>query len=416
MGVVLETPVGKIVHTGDFKFDESPARNIAKADIGKIEALGQQNVLALLCESTNSLEPGHTMSEKDVGEALDETVRDAKGRIIIASFSSQIGRVQQIIDAAEKNNRKIFVGGRSMRNNIAISAELGYLKIPKDLVEDMKKYKSKSIPDDQTLIITTGSQGEDVAALARIARNEHPDLKVKKGDTIVFSSSPIPGNEKAINTVINNLCILGAKIIQNKIMDVHTSGHAKQDELARMIKSVNPKYLVPVHGEYYMRQGLGILAQEKCGIREENIIMLQNGDVLVADKSRTVKVEKDAVETKYILIDGRGEGQVGSQVQVDREIMSQNGALIILIKVDKKSKKIKGMPDVITRGFIYMHETEEIAKDVAELARDAYKKIQDKNPGAKSADIKKYIRQTVDKYTHRQLERTPLIVPLMVEI
>ncbi len=413
VGVVVDTPVGKVVHTGDFKFDENPARNQPKAETNKMEQLGKQNVLALFCESTNSLKPGHSMSEKDVGHALDEEVGKCKGRIIIASFSSQIGRIQQIIDAAQKHNRQIFVSGRSMENNIQIAANLGYLNLKKDLVKNIRRYKNKTA-DKDTLILTTGSQGEAVSALSRMANGEHAHVKVKKGDTIILSSSPIPGNELAINTIINNLTILGADIIHNEMKDIHTSGHGKQDELARMINYVKPQYLIPIHGEYFMRKGLAKLAQEKCRIPENRIIMLVNGDVLVAEKGKVSK-SKEKIETKYILIDGSGEGQVGSRVQVDRQIMAQNGVLVVLIYINKKSKKITKTPDVVSRGFIYMSESDEIIKEITKLAADAYKNISDKNPGANRRDIKKYIRQTIDKVTHQKLERRPLIVPLIIE-
>ncbi|MDA1060829.1 MAG: ribonuclease J [bacterium] len=413
VGVVVDTPVGKVVHTGDFKFDETPARNQPKAETNKMEQLGKQNVLALFCESTNSLKAGHSMSEREVGHALDEVVGKCKGRIIIASFSSQIGRIQQIIDAAQKHNRKIFVSGRSMENNIDISASLGYLNLKKDLVQNIRRYKN-STSDRETLILTTGSQGEAVSALSRMAKGEHAHVKVRKGDTIILSSSPIPGNEIAINTIINNLTILGADIIHNEMKDVHTSGHGKQDELVRMINYVKPKYLVPVHGEYYMRKGLARLAEERCGIPEDRIIMLLNGDVLLAERGKVIK-SKEKVDTKYILIDGSGEGQVGSAVQVERQIMAQNGILVVLIYINKKSKKLTKPPDVISRGFIYMSESDAIIKEISKLAEDSYKKILDKNPGANRGDIKKYIRQTVDKITHQKLERRPLIVPLIIE-
>jgi len=411
-GVCIDTPVGRIVHTGDFKFDETPARNMQKVDVSKIAEIGKQGVLALLCESTNALKPGHSMSEKDVGHALEDVIGNIKGRIIISSFSSQIGRIQQIFDAAVKANRKIFVGGRSMITNIKIAAKLGYLKFPNGLIQELKKYKKEH--DHETLILTTGSQGEAVAALSRMARQEHAHIKVKKGDTIVLSSSPIPGNEQAINTVINKLTILGADVIHNQMADIHTSGHGKQEELSRMIDLIKPKYLIPVHGEFYMRKGLAKLAQENCNIPEQNIIMLENGDVLLVEKGN-VKKSKEKIETKYILIDGRGEGTLDSQVQVDREIMSRNGALIILVHISKRTKKLRKIPDVVSRGFIYRNESDEIIQEISKIAGDAYKKIHEKNPGAKRRDVKQYIKQTIDKYTHREIERRPLIIPLIIE-
>ncbi len=413
VAVVIDTPAGKIMHTGDFKFDETPARNQLPADIHKLEKLKNDNILALFCESTNALKPGHSMSEQEVGNIIEDIVKKTPARLIVATFSSQIGRLQQIMDAAEKGNRKVFISGRSMIENIKISAQLGYIALPKDGVHDLRKYKKN--PEDQTLIITTGSQGESVSALARMASGEHPNLQIRKGDTIVISSSPIIGNEKAIYTIVNQLSILGANVIHNQILEVHTSGHGKQEELKRMIDYVKPKYLIPIHGEYYMRQGLANLAKQRCGFSEDNVILLQNGDVLVAENNQ-LKKSAETVETKYILIDGRGEGQMDSQVQVDREIMSRNGALVVLIYVSAKTRNINRDTEVISRGFIYMHESGEITQEVAHIATEAYRTITKKNPGANRKDIKRYIQQTVDRYTDNKLERRPLIVPLIVEV
>lgn len=412
VGIVVDTPVGKVVDTGDFKFDDTPVGRQHHAEINKMRALGRQNVLALFCEATNALKPGHSMSEREVQKTLNEIVGKTEGRIIVSSFSSQIGRIQQLLDAAEKHGRKVFVSGRSMLTNIKIAAELGYLKFTKDNVKEIKKYKN--VPDKKTLILTTGSQGESISALARMAANEHAHIKIKEGDTIILSSSPIIGNEKAIHTVINQLTKLGANVIHNELMDVHTSGHGNRDELARMINYIKPRFLVPIHGEFYMRKALMHLAKEKCGMQPRQMIMIENGDVLLAERGR-VYVSKEKVDTKYILIDGSGEGKLGSQVQMDREIMSLNGALVVLIYISKKSKKIVKEPDVVSRGFVYMHETDEVTQEVIKLAEKAYKAIMKSNPGANRADVKKYIRQTIDKYTHNTLERRPLIIPLIVE-
>ncbi|MFA7685809.1 MAG: RNase J family beta-CASP ribonuclease [Candidatus Gracilibacteria bacterium] len=412
VGVVIETPIGKIVHTGDFKFDESLAGNQRPQDLDKMKALGSQNILALLSDSTNALKPGHTMSELEVGKTLENVVKNTKGRLIVASFSSLIGRIQQIIDYAQKYGRKIFVSGRSMNENIKIAIQLGFLKFPAGTVQDIKKYSSKS-EDDKTLILTTGSQGESISALTRIASNEHPHVKIKKGDTVVLSSSPIIGNERAIFSVVNNLCLLGADVIHNQIMDVHTSGHAYQEELKEMIKMVRPKYFIPVHGEYFMRKTHGNLANE-CGVPKDNVIMLQNGNILLAEKDK-LTVSTSTIETKYVLIDGLGQGNVGSQVQIDRQIMSENGALIVLVNINKKTKRLTRTPDVVSRGFVYMHETEEVAQQIAKVAGEAYENILNKNKGANRQDVKRYVKQTVDKYTHSKLERHPLIVPLIIE-
>ncbi|PKL36498.1 ribonuclease J [Candidatus Peregrinibacteria bacterium HGW-Peregrinibacteria-1] len=415
VGMVFDTPVGKVVTPGDFKFDDYPARNMLPAEMDKITALGNQNILAMLCESTNATKPGHTISEKQIGEALEQIVADTDKRLIVASFSSQVSRIQQVIDACVKSNRKVFISGRSMRNNIEICVDLGYLMIPNGLIQDIKKYDPKKNPDSQTLILTTGSQGEPVAALARMARNDHPNIKIKKGDTIVLSSSPIIGNELSVNTVINQLCIMGAKVINNQMKEIHTSGHAKQDELIEMLKYVKPKYLIPIHGEYYMRQALATLATEFCDIPEENIIMLQNGEIVEAGTDRKLTVSKETIETKYILIDGSGEGQMGSPVIVDRKMMSQNGTIIALIKVNKSSGKMLGEASIITRGFVYMHETDEVIGDIKKIATDAYRNLHQKNPKADRYEVKRYLKQSIDKYTYKQLSRSPLIIPIIID-
>jgi len=412
VGIIIETPVGKVVHTGDFKFDDDPSGDQKPAELQKLKALGYQNVLALFADSTNALKPGHTMSEKQVGRTLEEIVKKTKGRLIIASFSSLIGRIQQIIEYAKKYNRKIFVSGKSMMDNMGIARNLGFLKFSNEEVKDIKK--CKNIKDHEMLILTTGSQGESMSALTRIANGEHAHIKVKKGDTIVLSASPIIGNERAIFNVINKLCMLGARVVNNQMMDVHTSGHAYQEELKQMIDYVRPKFFIPIHGEYFMRQAHALLAQEKCKIPGSNVILIQNGDVLLAERGKVSK-SAETVDTKYILIDGLGEGQMGSQVQVDRAIMSENGALIVLIHVSKKGKKLIKTPDVVSRGFTYMKESDEVTQEIAKIAGDAFRRIREKNPGADRKDVKRYIQQTIDKYTHNKLERRPLIIPLIIE-
>lgn len=413
VGIVIDTPAGKIVTTGDFKFDETPPRNMKMADMQKMADLGRQNVLALLCESTNATKPGHTISEKDVGEVLDGIIAKAKGRVIIASFSSQIGRVQQILDSAVKNRRKVFVSGRSMKTNIEVSAKLGYLSMPKELVNDIKKYKEKEVRDEETLILTTGAQGEGSSSLSRMADSEHSQYKVKKGDLIIISASPIIGNERSVSNVINKLCMLGAEVIHTQIMEVHTSGHAKQEELKQMINLIRPKYLIPIHGEFFMRQALANLAIKDCGIPEQAVIMLQNGDVLTTDAGK-VRRTKEKIETNYILIDGSGEGQIDSQVIIDRQIMSENGALLVLIYASAKTGKLMKEPDVVSRGFIYPHELNEITKEVSKIAATSYGTISAKK-GVDRKDMKNFVKLSVDKFVTKRLDRRPLIVPLIIE-
>ncbi|MDX9970479.1 MAG: ribonuclease J [Candidatus Gracilibacteria bacterium] len=412
VGLVITTPAGKVVHTGDFKFDDTPAGLHEKAEINKMKRLGNENVLALFSDSTNALKPGKTMSEEEVGHILEGIIQKTEKRLIVASFSSLIGRIQQLIDLAQKHNRKVFISGRSMEQAITIAKKLGYIKYEKGAVLPIKKHKNT--PDEQTLILTTGSQGESVSALSRIARNEHKQIKVKKGDTIILSSSPIIGNERAIATVINRLCLLGAKVIHKQIMDVHTSGHGQREDLKTMINYIKPKFFIPVHGEFFMRQAHADLAKEECGIPEQNIFMLQNGNILYMNKTQA-NIAKAVIETKYILIDGSGEGHAGSQVQAERQMMSENGALIVLLYVSKLSKRLKGKPEVMSRGFVYMHETEEIYQEIIELADDAFRKLIKKNPGATRQDMKNYLSRAIDTYTYNKLERRPLIVPIIIE-
>ena len=414
VAIIVDTPVGKVVHSGDFKFDESPARNIQKADIDKLEALGKQNILAFLCESTNSIKPGHTISEKEVGEGLDQVVGSAENRLIVSSFSSQIGRLQQVIDAGIKHNRKIFVSGRSMTNNIEIAGKLGYINYPKDQIQDIKKYKPGKTPDKETLILTTGSQGEPVAALARIARGEHSYIKAKKGDTIVFSSSPIIGNEHAINKLVNAFSIMGCNVINNQMAEIHTSGHGKQDELIQMINYVKPKYLIPIHGEFYMRRALGDLAVKHCNIPESNILMLNNGSIATGEQGNMYKDSK-ALIIKDMIIDGNGEGKIDSQVIVDRKAMAKNGLVTILVYISGKGKQLKGSPEIISRGFIYQHESEEVNNEISHLAREAFINLRKKNPGAGRNDMKNYIREIVKRYAIKEWNRTPLILPIIID-
>ena len=413
VGIVISTPNARVVHTGDFKFDDSPAGIQPKADIDKIQALGGRNVTVLLSDSTNALKPGHTMSEADIGENLGRLITAAKGRIIIASFSSLIGRIQQIFEYAEKTNRKIYISGRSMKENVNLALKLGYLKIHTSLIRDIKNV-SKA-PDGEVLIMTTGSQGEAVSALTKIAMNEHPQVHIKKGDTVIVSSTPIIGNERSIFTVINSLNMLGAKVIHHQISAIHTSGHGYQEELKQMIRMVRPKYFAPVHGEYFMRQAHKELAIE-CGIPEQNCVIVQNGGILeIPGDSATLHVSKETVEAKYILIDGLGEGTIGSQVMIERQKMSQNGILLIVLSTDKKTHRLTENPNILSRGFIYMHEYDEITKEISALVADAYKQFLRKKPDADRKEVKRYIEGVVERYSHQKLERRPLIVPIVFE-
>ncbi|MFO0780746.1 MAG: ribonuclease J [Candidatus Gracilibacteria bacterium] len=412
VGVVVKTPAGNIAHTGDFKFDFTPSGDQAPPDFARLASLAHQDIAAFFMDSTNALKPGYTISEKKVGASLENVIKNTDGRVVIASFSSQIGRIQQIIDHAKKYNRTIYTSGRSLADNIFIASKLGYLKVPQGIIQDIRKMGK--MPENKVIILTTGSQGEATSALTRIALEDHPNIKVKRGDTVVLSSSPIPGNERAVTTVTNNLCKLGAKIINNQIMDVHTSGHAQQEDLKLAISLVKPKAVVPVHGEYFMRYGLKEIAMS-IGYADENAIIVENGGVIEVEHGKA-KATGEVVETKYILVDGLGVGDIGAQVMMDRQTLAENGVLILVVSIDEKTRKIKKDVDVISRGFIYMKESEELVKEIASMARDAYTRVLDKRGvETKRGDIKKYIKETVDKFVHQKIERHPLVLPVIIE-
>ena len=411
VGVVVKTPAGNIVHTGDFKFDHTPAGNQKPADFARIASLAYQDIGALFIDSTNALKVGHTITEKRIGESLESIIKNTDGRILIASFASQIGRIQQIIDAAKKHGRSIFLSGRSLIDNIAMASKLGYLNVPQGMIHDIRKVKK--LPDKNALILTTGSQGEDVSALARIATEEHPAVQIKKGDTVVLSSSPIPGNERAVTTVTNNLCRLGAHVINNQIMDVHASGHAQQEDLKLMMSLVKPRYVVPVHGEYFMRYGNKEIAIS-LGYDEKHGVLIENGDVLEMQNNE-VRVTGEKVQNNYILVDGLGVGDIGAQVIMDRQTLAENGVLIVMIPIDNHSKKLKGQIDVISRGFIYMSESEKLIEGIANLAEQSYKNVMEKRENPNRADIKKFLRESIDRYVHEKIERHPLVIPILVE-
>ncbi|MCC6643315.1 ribonuclease J [Candidatus Peregrinibacteria bacterium] len=411
-GLFIETPAGSIVHTGDFKIDLSPAGAQLPPEFSKIAAFGDKNVSVMMSDSTNAMKPGYTISEKKIGHTLDRIIADADGRVIIASFSSQIGRIQQIVDAAVKYGKKIFLSGRSLIDNSLMAAQLGYLKYPQGLVLDVKK--SKKHPSEKTIILTTGSQGEPMAALSRMALNEHAQVKIKKGDTVVLSSSPIPGNEMAVVRVINNLSRLGAIIINNHIMDVHASGHGQQEDLKLMFSLVKPKYFVPVHGEYFMRRIHGEVMVHELGFPKEKVVMIENGDVLEL-RSGELKSTGERVQTNYILVDGMGGGDIGSQVMMDRQILAENGVIVVTLPVDRNSRALKGDVRVETRGFIYMEESQEILNGIRKHATDSYQNFVKSNPSFNYEEAKLHLRESIDQFVVTKIDRQPLILPMIVD-
>lgn len=414
VGICLKSPVGNIVHTGDFKFDFTPADDL-EADFGKIAEIGRRGVLVAFADSTNAEKPGYTVSEKVIGKNLESAVEKAKGRIILATFSSLIGRIQHILNAANRAGRKVFVSGRSMIDNIEMAIKLGYLKAPQGLVRPLKKgSRINELPPNKVMILCTGSQGEELSALTRISLDEHTTIKIREGDTVIFSSTPIIGNERSVVSVTNNLLRLGANVITNKHLDVHTSGHASQEDLKLMHSLLKPKYLVPVHGELHMRHSHRVVANS-IGIAESNIILLDNGDILELAPNKIVRKSKSKVRVNNILIDGLGVGDIGTSVLRERSVMSENGIVVIILKSYAKSGKLVSDPDIISRGFVYMKESNAIVEETKKVAKKAYEDLS--STGKKDyKEIRKEVSRAVAKFIRQRIDREPLILPYTIEV
>ena len=409
-GIIIETPDGLIVHTGDFKFDFTPADGIL-ADLDVIESLGKKNVILMMSDSTNAGKAGKTMSEKVVGESIESVVRDAKGRLVIATFSSLIGRMQQILDAAKKYDKEVFLSGRSMVQNFKIATKLGFLNYPKGMVSELKKAKKRA-HSKKALILSTGSQGETLAALTRMALNEHPDLKITKDDTVCFSSSPIPGNEGALMVVMNALSKTGAKIITNKHLDVHTSGHGYAEELAMMLTMVKPKYFVPVHGQYYHRKMHGDIAID-CGVRDNHVLLLENGSVLNV-RDGHVEIAKKKLPDNYTMVDNQTNQLCGvsSHIISERQAMSLNGVIIMHTVIDKKTKKLINM-EVQSHGFIFMRLTKKVLKELLDETKKQYN-LQYKKKKVRNVEmVEDLIKNIADRQILNRIQRRPLVIPVV---
>src|SRR6056297_2125604 len=406
----LHTPLGPIVYASDFKFDQTPIDGEV-ADFHKLAELGdsEQGVLALFSDSTNVEREGYTLSEKVVGETVDEIFRGSRERIIVATFASNIHRVQQIVDAAFKYNRKIAFSGRSMLNNVDIARRLGYLQIPDDMIVDVRDIGDLS--DSKVTLLTTGSQGEPYAALTRMARGDHYHINIKDGDTVMISASAIPGNEKFVGQTIHKLYRRGANVIYEDVSGVHVSGHASQEELKLMLNLVKPKYFVPVHGEYRHLYKHADLA-EKNGIAKDNIYIADVGDKI---KFSEEKVEKDYnVQSGDVLIDGLGVGDVGNIVLRDRKLLSEDGIIIVVVTIDKHGNILVG-PDIITRGFVYIRESEELIEAATQRVEDALKDCEQNNVTEWSV-LKNTIKNSLNNYIYQKIKRNPMILPVIMEV
>ncbi|HHY47367.1 MAG TPA: ribonuclease J [Firmicutes bacterium] len=409
VGLGITCPAGIIVHTSDFKFDQTPIGG-ETTDFHKFAEYGEKGVLLLLSDSTNAERPGYTLSERQVGEAFEDTFRSAQGRIFVATFASNIHRIQQIVEAAWKFDRKICVVGRSMENVVGIATDLGYLDIPEGMMVDVDDIDR--IPPGQLVIITTGSQGEPMSALTRMAMAEHKKIGIMPGDTVIISASPIPGNEKFIGRTINHLFRQGADVIYEAFSGVHVSGHASQEELKMMLNLVKPRYFIPVHGEYRHLVKHARLASA-VGIPEENIFIPDIGDVL--EFGPTGARAEGKVTAGKVLVDGLSVGDVGNVVLRDRKQLAEDGILIVVVTINKQTGAIVAGPDIVSRGFVYIKESEALLEDAKASVKDVLKKCEDECI-TEWGTIKRYIRDTLGQFTYERMKRRPMILPIVMEV
>jgi ribonuclease J len=407
-GLIISTPLGTIVHSGDFKLDYTPVHG-KPTDLSRLAQLGAQGVLLLLSDSTYAELPGYTPSERVVGETLDRVMAEAPGRVIVTTFSSLVSRIQQVIDAAARHQRRVFIIGRSMSDIVKMTLELGYLKAPDGILANIDQLKK--MPHDKVVMVTTGSQGEPTSALVRIANKDHRQVHIVQGDTVVLSATAVPGNEALINRTVDNLFKQGARVLYDKVAQVHVHGHGSQEELKLLLNLVKPRFFIPIHGEYRHLSLHARLAQS-VGIPQENIFVLEDGDVLELSPSSGKVTGK--VSSGNVYVDGLSVGDIGSVVLRNRRMLSRDGIVVVIIAINRETGKLVGRPDIVSRGFVDTRES----KDMIDESRDLVVKTLD-HSGVRPADwgfINTKVRDTLNKFYYEQTKRRPMILPVMVKV
>ena len=409
VGIAVKTPIGTIIHTGDFKIDQTPVDG-KLIDLHRFASLGDEGVLVLMSDSTNAERPGYTPSEKSVGAVLDKKIGEADGRVILATFASSIPRLQQAVDAAFKHGRKIAIQGRSMVNVFGICQELGYLNVPEGALIDIDEINR--LPAHKIMLLTTGSQGEPLSALARMAAKDHRKVDLGAGDTVIISATPIPGNEKLVSKTIDSLMKLGAKVIYDRTEGIHVSGHASQEELKMMLNLVRPKYFIPVHGEYRMLRRHSELAQA-TGVAKENVLIGENGNIF--EFTPTSGNIAGRVQAGRVFVDGLGVGDVGSVVLRDRKQLSQDGIIIAILAMSKKTGHVVSGPELVSRGFVYVRDSDAMMTEARKRIEAGLAQAPHQTPQDWSA-IKTKVRDVMGKFLYEKTKRRPMILPIIMEV
>lgn len=414
--IIIHTPIGTIIHTGDFKIDYSPV-NDKPADLNRIAQLGGKEILLLMSDSTDATHPGYQISESSIGDEMDRIFEKIQGRIIIGTFASQLSRVQKIFDLAAKYGRRIYIQGRSMNDNIEIAHQIGYLKFnSRILVQNDNEFRR--IPDDKVIIVGTGAQGEANAFMMRVVNGAHRTVNLKEGDTVIFSSSVIPGNERTIQNLIDMVVRQGAKIINYEMMDIHAGGHAKEEDLKLMMRLLKPRNFMPIEGNHFMLRAHAELA-EQVGIAKENIFIADNGQIMEFSKNSQGEVKgnltKEKVNTDYVMVDGLGVGDVSNIVMRDRRVMADDGMIVVIATIDSKTGEPIGNPDIISRGFVYMKENRKLIEDTRMKAKKIVKDYDSRTP-ADDDFIKNKLRNDISQFLFKQTKRRPMVLPVVIKV